>query len=612
MKRAIIAWMGAIFALIFSANAVQAESEQAARQQYDVRQFTCPVGGNVFKQEVGYSAYPLLTMPDGSWLGDTGIGVQIPVCPDNGLVLLPDLALIEASGDSKLLYTNYSAQERTRLQALIAHPDYMALKQDGYYAQAWWLATQLERPAEDRFFMLQRSTWATSDPVLRKRLVARFAEEAPAIIDKMKADQERTIFLRMYIVNALRELGRFDEALALLNQMTAGGKSVPGQVDPNSMFDPEDPTGAMRLAIAQKDDGRFAAELLPPRMVSNICNNELAILYGPTSAATLAACKIRKDREQRQSDDLEAAFEMRADRVALDRTCADTPDARRSEALKQACAMRVDDGDRLAAKALVKDGPKLAADCNASDPDARKGAFRYACIDYQLSLSSALGAQLAKDAAAYSIFCPSNADDAMADRAEYVEEACSDAREHLDAITVAKLVENPSELDRRCADKEKEGEGDIDGFEVLLEACSKLESAREAAATERLSTNGAAFDADCGRFSKTNASGNGVYELTEAQRLCRNAWRLRENTRVHEEAKAKGLWCLGAPGFGPSPPTCLTKAEYDKEMTPSPIPVEDALDISFLEEGSSLMKEAHNQAAAIIAKAKIDRKYPTK
>ena len=59
-------------------------------EKFDVRHFTCPLGGKAFDQDVGYFAFPLVTLPDGSWLGDNMIDAQIPVCPDNGLVLLPD------------------------------------------------------------------------------------------------------------------------------------------------------------------------------------------------------------------------------------------------------------------------------------------------------------------------------------------------------------------------------------------------------------------------------------------------------------------------------------------------------------------------------------------
>ncbi|MFM2409562.1 MAG: hypothetical protein RL481_390, partial [Pseudomonadota bacterium] len=240
---------------------------------FDVRSFTCPIGGKVFEQEVGYSAFPLITLPDGSWLGDTEIGVQIPVCPDNGLVLIPDLLKSAEEDDDRMAYAEYSPSERERLPALIADPAYIALKEDGRYAQAWWLATQLGRPAEDRFFMLQRSTWATRDPAKRKRLVKRLAEEGPAIVASLRGQGSIKSFYLIYVVNALREIGRFDDALTMLDQLEAKGDPIPGQPDPDSIYGAGDAVGPMRMAIEQKDDGRFPAELLHAKMVNDICDD---------------------------------------------------------------------------------------------------------------------------------------------------------------------------------------------------------------------------------------------------------------------------------------------------------------------------------------------------
>ena len=266
-----------------------------SKQGYDVREFVCPIGGKKFRQDVGYSSFPLITLPDGSWFGDTEIGTQVPVCPKSGLVLLPDRALSEVSGRGRILYSSYSAKERELLPSLIADPDYVMLSADGPYAQAWWLATRLNRPAVDRFFMLQRSTWATSDPAKRKRLVARFANEAPAIVDAFKAGESTKRSSMIYVVNALRELGRFGEAAALLDQLDRSGS------------DSEDGSGEylyqLRLAIAQKDDGRFAAEMVPQPVFEDLCNGRLAALYGPTLTATRTSCQIRRGREAKEAAD---------------------------------------------------------------------------------------------------------------------------------------------------------------------------------------------------------------------------------------------------------------------------------------------------------------------
>src|SRR5687767_11674367 len=166
-----IAAMSALLAA-FAAPAPAAES-QADPEVYDQREFTCPVGGGKFTQDVGYSTYPLVTFPDGSYPGDERIDAQIPVCPDNGLVILPDYEAMQAPGTDRMIYGDYSPAELALLPRLIADPAYDALAPDGRHIQALWLATRLGRPAFTRFTLLQRAGWATTDPALRKRLMTR-------------------------------------------------------------------------------------------------------------------------------------------------------------------------------------------------------------------------------------------------------------------------------------------------------------------------------------------------------------------------------------------------------------------------------------------------------
>lgn len=281
-------------------------STSALAQPFDKREFTCPIGGAKFTQDVGYSAFPLVTLPDGSWMGDDQIGVQVPVCPDNGLVLLPDLAA-SAKMSGQLAYAGYSVAERERLPALIADAEYRALAADGRYAQAAWLAEKLGQPGDVRFFTLQRATWATRDAALRRKLVERFVAQAPAAIDAASNPDTTKRFWRMYVVNGLRELGRFGEASALLDTIEASDPPVPGPEDPDSIFGPEAIAPAMRRAIAQKDDGRYPAELLHRKVLADVCDEKMPLLFGPTGPATKAACKIRREREAREANEDAAA-----------------------------------------------------------------------------------------------------------------------------------------------------------------------------------------------------------------------------------------------------------------------------------------------------------------
>lgn len=585
-------------------------------ESFDKREFTCPLGGKNFTQDVGYSSFPLITLPDGSWLGDTEIGVQIPVCPDNGLVLLPDLGKSSAEGESdRILYGEYSAAEIERLPALIADPDYRALAAQGRYAQAYWLASKMGRPAEDRFFMLQRATWATRDPALRKTLVARFVADAPGVIDGLRGGETAKRFARVYVVNGLRELGRFDEALALLDSIAAGGPPVPGQDDPDSIFGPGDADGPLRLAIQQRDDGRFAAATVPDRLLSDICDGKLAVIYGPTTEPTKAACKVRRDAATKDSDDFEAAMRLRDDPAALDTRCAATPPDERDGALTKACDYAQDDRDQAAGEDMTQDGARLSADCDATPDDKRSGALSHGCVSLDIATQSALGKQLADDPAAYAIFCPGRRGGDIADRSEMADRGCMNADWALKAREEAALVADPGRLDGYCSAKDKEGytqsRADID-YEVLLSACSTLERNRRDAEIDRLATESAAFDAQCGGYRKTNSAGNEVYGLTEAQERCRRAWRLRENRRVQADADAKGLKCFGDVIYSPERPRCVSAARYEEEMAGDTLPAGRAAapNLSKFDEGSSLMQVARVRAAAIVARGKSEGHYP--
>lgn len=572
----------------------------------DPREFTCPLGGARFTHNVAYSAFPLITLPDGSWLGDTQIGVQIPVCPDNGLVLLPDLAASAAEGSRRILYHSYTPEEIAALPALITDPEYRALAELGPYAQAAWLAGRIDRPAADRLFMLQRSTWATSDPALRKRLVARFAAEAPALIDQLEGDEVVRAYHRMFVVNALRELGRFDEAGALLEAVVASVPHVPGLPDPDSMFGPASPVEGMLLAIEQRDDGRFAAETLPSRLVADFCSGGLAMMYGPPTPATLTSCRIRREREQAEADAIEQSHALRDDMVALAARCDVTQESEREAALRLACESLQDDRDRISGNQMAQDGPALAAACEATPSEHRGGALEQGCNNYQQALSRALGDILPDDPQALRIVCPGGEDDEGSGVPIHHSSACFGAFSTLKERRKEAMLADPAIALRCFHAREEETSPD---YGLLLDACSQLEDGKRQAEISRLANDAAAFDTACGRFGRTNKSGNDVYGLTEAQDQCRRAWRLRENTRAREAAEAKGLRCFTDAIYSPERPRCVSPAEYEREMAPIASDAPNPYDLSFLDDGSSLMVEAKARAAGLVARAKAEGKF---
>ena len=599
MKRAIAALAAVVSAWLGGAAV-------AKPAEFAVTAFTCPLGGKAFRQEVGYSAFPLYTLPDGSWLGDFQINVQIPVCPDNGLVLIPDFEAKDSSAQDRLTYTAYSADELARLPALIADPAYAALKADGAYAQAAWLAQQLDRPPLTQLALLQRATWGAIDSQVRRRTVARFADAAPAQIERIGSGDDLArrwgLVWRTYRINALRELGRLDEARAALDQLAADAPKLRQAQDPDSIFDAGGFAAPMREAIDAGDTDRFPAGLLPSRIRGSLCRGEPVMPEQTISSHAKAWCAAEAKRQADHEEAMQESFRLSEDKAALDRSCAATPADKRGAGLAQACEFRQFTLDRIEGDRLAQDGPALARACDETPEDKRSGALRSACIAHNSALESALGAAMARDEIAFKLMCPPTQYGRFPDQARYLTGACSSAWTDRDRLAEERLLADPMKLDALCKTKYQ------DERAVIYGACLERKSQLEAEAIEQLSVDRAAFDRRCGGYGRTNGTGNEVSTRTDEQDLCRRAWRLRENTAARQAAEAKGLKCFHDVIYSPDRPRCVSPAQYAKAMAPSDETITATTNV--FEEGSSLSQAAREQAARIVAQAKASGTYP--
>jgi hypothetical protein len=162
---------------------------------------TCPIGGEKFQFETVESIVSWGERPDGKPYGSYPL--QLPECPKNGLVLFKD----------------YDPAEIAMLEPLVASEEYQALREEHVpFYRAYWLMERMGVLPAPRLIALQRAIWAAdSKPELRARYLAEFAEETAKL--PAKPEDLNWIGMEGRAVNALRELGRFEDAEARLAKL---------------------------------------------------------------------------------------------------------------------------------------------------------------------------------------------------------------------------------------------------------------------------------------------------------------------------------------------------------------------------------------------------------
>jgi len=271
-------------------------AEGTARQK-----MTCPIGGESFDYVVPVGAAPLGERPDGKFYGAPSPN-PLPECPSNGLVL----------------YKDYTPAEVEKLTPLVGSDDYQALrKADTQYYRAYWLMKRMDVPVQLQLLALLQAGWEADDrPELRARYLAEFAE-ASAKVERRPNDL-RWIGMEARAVNALRELGRFDEAKARLEGIPLKSLDVKVPEGP-----PTDKTvGEARLrrawlafltamgpAIERKDSSLEPFDLLPRSVALGRC------LDTPKSLAEQqkAFCELEKaELDKMRAARAQAEEEMKA------------------------------------------------------------------------------------------------------------------------------------------------------------------------------------------------------------------------------------------------------------------------------------------------------------
>ncbi|HET9639276.1 MAG TPA: hypothetical protein VFP12_08730 [Allosphingosinicella sp.] len=272
------------------------------------RTMTCPIGGGDFQFQPLTPPVVAGERPDGRPYGSVKFPLTLPECPDNGLVL----------------YKEYDPGEIARLEPLLASDAYRALrKEDTQYYRAYWLMREMGVAPERYLWALLQASWeAEGRPELRKRYLEELVE-ASAKVPPRPADLS-WIGMEGRAINALRELGRFDEALARLEKVPLASLAVPAPTGaaatPEALVQARSRRGwqhlfaGMRAAIERKDSGIEPIDLLPRSIAYGRCLDEAGKLdetgraFCEKEAAGIAVLKAARDK---QAKELEALRQSR-------------------------------------------------------------------------------------------------------------------------------------------------------------------------------------------------------------------------------------------------------------------------------------------------------------
>lgn len=265
---------------------------------------TCPIGGASFTHTTtaSYSTYG--ERPDGKPYGSWTFPLALPECPDNRLVL----------------YKEYDEEEVARLEPLIASDAYRGLIEAGetQYYRAYWLMKEMGvEPGRYLWALLQAAWEADGQPERRARYLAEFAEATAAI--EPNADDLNWIGMEARAANALRELGRFDEALARIESVPTLGLAI----DLSGLGEPEAEAPApekeekarqgwvtyladLRAVVERQDASPEPLDMIP-RSLAAVRRAEQADSLAPAEAAICEAeaetvAKLREEKAARERE----------------------------------------------------------------------------------------------------------------------------------------------------------------------------------------------------------------------------------------------------------------------------------------------------------------------
>jgi hypothetical protein len=235
------------------------------------KSMTCPIGGGTFDYTTSASYTTFGTRPDGKPYGSWTFPMALPECPANGLVL----------------YKDYTPEEVAKLEPLVASEAYQALRQaDTQYYRAYWLMKEMGLGPEAHLWALLQASWeADGKPELRARYQTELVEASAKV--PLEPTSLNWVGMEARAVNALRELGRFDEALARLDKVPTAplDVTIPQGTSESAPVREAKQRRAwltylkeLRAVIERKDVSPEPLDLIPSNVALGRCIDEAATL----------------------------------------------------------------------------------------------------------------------------------------------------------------------------------------------------------------------------------------------------------------------------------------------------------------------------------------------
>jgi hypothetical protein len=254
--------IGLAAGLLLPASLPAAPAKPAPARAEAGEAMTCPIGGAAFTYAAVAPAAGIGLRPDGKPYGKGVYPTPLPECPDNGLIL----------------YKDYSDEEVAKLTPLVASEAYQALRSETQYYRAYWLMKQMGVESGRYLLALLEAAWQAEDrPELRARYLAEFVDESAKV--EAKPDDMNWIGMEGRAINALRELGRFEEATTRLHAvpldalhapvLDTGTEAAKRSAQQRQMW--LDYFEGLKTAIARKDASLEPFEMIPRQLALSWC-----------------------------------------------------------------------------------------------------------------------------------------------------------------------------------------------------------------------------------------------------------------------------------------------------------------------------------------------------